>query len=243
MVVLIPAKMHSQRVPLKNLRDLGGYPLVAWSIAAARSIGVIAIDISSDSAGVYDALGFTEETVRLRSKETAMSIATDRDVVLDYLSKKVEQNQTVIYLRPTTPFRDPNILMEAVKQFEFRAVLNGCGPQKNNLYSLRSMHQMVEPCGKMYTGERGDFIKPLFGTHDEANRPSQECDKTYHPNGYIDIFRTDRISEGLFLGPFHAFITPKTIDVDTEEDLEYANWWLAKHSHPLWDYMKAIWKR
>src|SRR5690606_6847583 len=46
---IIPAKAHSHRVPGKNLRPLGGRPLVAWTIEAAMESSVDGVYVSTDS--------------------------------------------------------------------------------------------------------------------------------------------------------------------------------------------------
>jgi len=192
---------------------LGGYPLVAWSIVAGKLMDVGPIVVSTDNEEVEEVA--SRYGIKCHRRGLNQTISTDTDVIRDYLQGSYE---VIVYLRPTTPFRDIEVLKHAKDVFRW-----------GRYYSLRSMHQMTEPCTKMYDE---DFV-PLSKIHDLANSPSEEHPPTFHPNGYIDITRTNRISEGLFQNPFKELITEKVIDIDTEDDWSYAEWWLHEHGHPL----------
>lgn len=218
MITVIPAKIGSERVPLKNIRDVGGYPLVLWTLTAARLLEypIYLMTDSTDIAKLGE--GFTDKIILCEQKGDKFLIET--------LCQELKDMPEVIYLRPTTPFRDIKTLKDGVDYF-----------LQNNLYSMRSAHEMSEPVEKMYQ----EPSWPFSAGHDEANRPSQEMPKTYHPNGYIDITKTEKLNKGLFLDPFKLFITPKTIEIDTEYDLDYANYYLSQAGHPLLDYMRILW--
>ena len=61
----------------------------------------------------------------------------------------------------------------------------------------------------------------------DTNNPNQLFPITYKGNGYIDILRSVCIlrNGNLYGKSIEAFITPPTIEIDTLEDLEYANWY------------------
>ena len=62
--------------------------------------------------------------------------------------------------------------------------------------------------------------------------PNHKCPKTYHPNGYVDLIRAERVKRGQLWGPEkQAFITPRVIEIDTEEDFERAEWWLERRKN------------
>ena len=220
MVICIPAKMGSEGVALKNLRDLGGYPLIMWTIAAARLLELPTY-IMTDGADVMEQYGAMVTDVIMCEQK-------GDHYLINRLCDFLNDNPVVVYLRPSTPLRDINTLKKAIDYFN----------QRGDLYSLRSAHPMTEPCGKMYA-YKDIYIPALGGTHDGANRPRQELQQTYHPNGYIDIVKTERIAEGLFLENFSLFVTEKMTEIDTEEDLEYAKYLVARYGHPLLDYIKA----
>jgi CMP-N-acetylneuraminic acid synthetase len=230
MIALIPARIGSNGVPLKNLRDLGGYPLLAWSVAAARILGYNAF-VSSDSEDILEVSKKYEAIPHLR-KSGGDDISTDIDVVKDLLLK--EKASEIIYLRPTTPFRNPVRLKRAVELWESVAGFD----------CLCSGDFLSESADKlMKKGKDMGKLIPYNDNIDIANihNPRQSATETFQTNGVIDIFKTNKVSEGVLWGiEWFGFVTPNIIEIDTEEDLEYANWWINRNGHPLLDYMRAI---
>src|SRR5215218_11201575 len=105
-VALIPARAGSERVPGKNVRELAGHPLIAYSIAAARQSGVFnAILVSTDSpdiAAVAERYG--AEVPGLRPPEMATATSPDIDWVEDVLGLLRAEGRTFdvfSILRPT----------------------------------------------------------------------------------------------------------------------------------------------
>lgn len=219
-VIYIPCKMSSRGVKLKNLRLLGGVPLVMWTIAISKMLGYPTY-LSSDDLEIQDIFGKYVKTFVCEQKG-------DKYIV-EELCKYVGGNPTIIYLRPSTPLRDIDVVKNIIKGFGYE-----------NAYSLRSAEKMVEPCGKMYWG----WGEPVLQvTHDQANGERQGLTPTYKPNGYVDITKTDKIKDELFSTPFYLVPVERTPEIDTEEDLEYANYLIKKKGHFLLDYIKAkLWK-
>lgn len=221
MITVIPCKIGSVRVPLKNVRDVGGYPLVLWSVAAARLLGYKTY-VMTDSEDI-DKLMMDKGVEVIKCEQKG-----DKFLIDTLLHSDLEvMNEPIAYLRPTTPFRDITTLKRAISCFDMY-----------KLYSLRSAHTLDDPLEKMYHWAQG--YKPFTKSHDDANRPSEKMTPTYHPNGYIDITKTEKLSEGLFQEPFHMQCTPRTIEIDTEEDLFAAKEYVKHNGHPLLDYMKVI---
>jgi len=241
-ITLIPARIGSKDVPLKNLRDLGGYPLLAWSIAAGRLLGYPVV-VSSDSDEI---LGITNKYSGTRHKRAngGSDIQTDIEVVADFIRAGLNRlwgYNEIIYLRPTTPFRNPVLLKKAVDVWN----------SNPGYSSLCSGHILSESADKylkrgIYRGSVGyfDSVVPYNDNIklEDIHNPRQFFTETIQGNGVIDIFKTGKVAEGVLWGKdVLGFLTPKTIEIDTEEDLEYCNWLAAKKGHPLLDYMRAIW--
>ena len=142
---LIPARGGSKGVPKKNLRPLGGHPLIAFSIAAAQQCPEIGrVIVSTDSPEIADvARTYGAEVPFLRPSALAQDASTDREVIhhaLEWLrTHEGRQPDLVIQLRPTTPLRDPALLSAAVQFFRSR----------DEATSLRSVHELSEPPQKM----------------------------------------------------------------------------------------------
>ena len=117
---IIPARSGSKGLPDKNIRLLGGQPLLAYSIAVAKLAGSKRVLVSTDSeeyaeiAGVYGA-----EVPFIRPKELSDDKSTDYEFMhhaMTWITQKEEKLvEYWVHLRPTTPLRTPNILREAME--------------------------------------------------------------------------------------------------------------------------------
>ncbi len=110
-LALIPARGGSKGIPRKNIRSFAGYPLIEWSIAAAKQSELVTrIIVSTDDeeiAAVARECG--AETPFLRPAEFAQDNTTDLPV-FEHALQWLEENENyrpeiVIQLRPTSPIR------------------------------------------------------------------------------------------------------------------------------------------
>src|SRR6266496_5238877 len=81
---LIIARSGSKAVPDKNIRDVAGHPLLAYSIAFAKKVRVDRIIVSTDSA-IYQriALRYGAECPYLRGEQASSDTAMDEDILAD----------------------------------------------------------------------------------------------------------------------------------------------------------------
>lgn len=151
-VALIPARAGSVRVPGKNVRELAGHPLLAYSIAAARESGLFgAIVVSTDSERIAEvARAYGAEVTALRPPEMATSTASDIDWVEHELARLPAFDAFSI-LRPTSPFRRGATIVRAWAQFTAVADAD----------SLRAVRPVREHPGKMWR-IAGDRMVPLL---------------------------------------------------------------------------------
>ncbi len=156
-VALIPARSGSKRLASKNIRLLGGHPLLAYTVAAARQCGLFdAVVVSTDSPEIAAvARDYGAEIPFLRPPELAGDLSPDIDWLRDALTRlhaAGRRHDVFALLRPTNPFRQPETIRRAFTTFY--AVPNAD--------SLRA----VEPCrqhpGKMWTLGDGPFMHPLL---------------------------------------------------------------------------------
>lgn len=109
---IIPARGGSKGIPQKNIKDLGGRPLIAYTIDIARSLAVDAAHIifSTDSeeiAGVARRCGI--EVEYMRPAFLATDSAGSREVILDameWAERKCIDFDNVVLLQPTSPLRN-----------------------------------------------------------------------------------------------------------------------------------------
>ena len=120
---LIPARGGSKGVPGKNIRLLGGRPLIAHSIGHALEVADREdVVVSTDSEEIKGAAIEAGARVPfLRPVELASDTAGSREVMLhaiDYLSAKGENYDTIVLLQPTSPLRDPADIRRAVEIYK-----------------------------------------------------------------------------------------------------------------------------
>ena len=120
---LIPARGGSKGVPGKNIRLLGGKPLIAHSIGHALEVADREdVVVSTDSEEIKGAaLEVGARVPFLRPAELASDTAGSREVMLhaiDYLSAKGENYDTIVLLQPTSPLRDPADIRRAVEIYK-----------------------------------------------------------------------------------------------------------------------------
>jgi CMP-N,N'-diacetyllegionaminic acid synthase len=207
-VAVIPARGGSKGVPGKNLRPVGGYPLIAFSVAAARLCsGIDRTIVSTDSPEIAEvARSYGAEVPFLRPAELAQDRSPDIDFVLHLVrwleGKEGRAPTTLVNLRPTTPLRDPALVDAAIRAL-------GSAPEAS---SLRSVHPLAEPPQKMMGMENGyvDLYRPLL------------------------VKETGFLHGPRVLG----FVTPVTAEVDTPEDIVYLEFLLARSGHPLLRYLE-----
>jgi CMP-N-acetylneuraminic acid synthetase len=123
-IAIIPARGGSKRLPGKNLRHLGGLPLIGWTIRVAKAAGVFSrIVVSTDDPATADAaLALGAEVPWLRSSENSSDTATSIQVVHEVLRRLLEDENyhpdAVMLLQPTSPFRSREMLREALRRYE-----------------------------------------------------------------------------------------------------------------------------
>jgi CMP-N-acetylneuraminic acid synthetase len=215
---IIPARSGSKRIPNKNVKELRGLPLMEHTIITALLVGKLdRIVISSDDyrwvADKYkrDGVEYLE-----RPKELAADNVPDQPL-LEHAVNVLRLSGNIVYLRPTTPYRAVYHLENAIRYFELLG---------DKATGLRSVEIMSESAFKCYVKE-GAELKPITmdGSVDATNKPNQDVQDTYKPNGYIDIAKVDEILAGNLWGnSIAAYITPHTPEIDTPEDWDYAQW-------------------
>lgn len=144
-LALITARGGSKRVPGKNVRLLGGLPLLAWSINAAKGIPEICdILVSTDDENIAATARSAGALVPwLRPSELSGDTATSVDVALhalDWYETNTAKVDGLLLLQPTSPFRSHNTLVRGNAAFEtgHRRPVVGVSPaQSHPLWCFR----------------------------------------------------------------------------------------------------------
>ena len=233
-VAIVPARGGSKGLPRKNLRVLAGFPLVAWAIAAGRSAAqVSAVVVSTDDEEIAEvARQFGAEAPFLRPPELARDDTPDLPV-FEHALRWLEHErglvpELVVQLRPTSPFRPAGLVDEAV-------ALLRANPGADSLRAVTSPSQTPF---KMWRVE-GPLLSPLLGSFEEElfNAPRQSLPPVCWQTGHVDVIRPATILEkrsmtGRRIVPL-VVDRRYALDIDTLEQLELAEWLLARDSMTL----------
>jgi CMP-N,N'-diacetyllegionaminic acid synthase len=155
-VALIPARSGSRRVPHKNIRRLGGHPMMAYTIAGAKASGVFsAIVVSTDDEEYAKvARHYGAEVPFLRPAEISGEYSPDIEWVLQSLHGLAETGRRFdcfSLLRPTSPFRGSQTIRRAWTTFLAHTAVD----------SLRAVERCKQHPGKMWV-IRNDRMLPLL---------------------------------------------------------------------------------
>jgi len=227
-LALIPARSGSKGVPNKNVRLLGEHPLIEWSIKGCKKSKLIdRIIVSTDSQEYADlSIQFGAEVPFLRPTEISGDSSTDFDFIihaLDWLADNGDEPDYIVHIRPTTPFRVPELIDNAIRLFQ----------NSSNATALRSIHEMSESAYKTFEiAPEGQLKRVGEDTTalDIANNARQQFPSTYQANGYVDVLSTQFIREnGLIHGDsVLPFITPVVVEVDTDDDFAHLEYQLSR---------------
>ncbi len=222
-IALIPARKGSKRIKDKNIVELGGKPLLAHSIIAAQACDLIdEVWVSTDSPAYMIIAKNEGAQVAMRPREFALDSSGDFEVINHLIEYDGPLGYDLIaYLRPTTPYRALYHLEEAIKLMV---------KSYESVDSLRSVEEMPESVEKMFRLNLGGFLAPIVGdSMENTGKPNQECFRSFKGNGYIDLIKPSYAREtGKLWGRCIGYITPRTIEIDTPEDLQYAEWFAWK---------------
>jgi CMP-N,N'-diacetyllegionaminic acid synthase len=218
-VALIPARGGSQGVPRKNLVDVGGKSLLERAVNSAQSSQFVTeIFVSSDD----DEILRVAESLGVRAVRRPNQLALDltrATAVVDHLVKFLSEGSwtdedVIVYLQPTSPFRKSHHVDGALEQMHIQ--------ESQGVVSVKVTHEHASKSLQISSDET--LVPSLFYSDSSANR--QELPTYYHPNGAIYAFTVGRYrAEGDFptLGSA-AFVMTQidSLDIDSTEDLEIA---------------------
>lgn len=221
-ISLIPARSGSKGVPDKNIRLLGGYTLLEWSIKASLLSNSISRTIVSTDSAEYQELAISKgaECPFLRPAQISTDSSEDIDFVkhaLGELERTGYRPDLIIHLRPTTPFRNPSVIEQAINQ----------ATNNEKWSSIRSVHEMSESAYKSFEVQKdGEMVSTFFKNKnlEKSNLARQTFPMTYQANGYVDVLSVENIVQSgeLHGSAVQAFITEPAIEIDSIYDLDLA---------------------
>lgn len=216
---MIPARSGSKRLPGKNIRLLGGRPLISWSIELATKIPERCdVLLSTDDRAIAE-IGRSAGALApwLRPAELATDTASSIDVCLHALNWYEDERGKVdglLLLQPTSPFRSLDTVLRGIELFRMndrRPVLG---------VSTAKSHPMW--CFKIDKG----IVHPFISNVDFRLR-SQDLPPAYAANGAFYLIAPSdlRTYHSFYSDSIQALImdqVEESIDIDTELDWRLA---------------------
>ncbi len=231
MLAIIPARGGSKGLPGKNIKPLGGMPLIGHSIKAAlAAISVSRVIVSTDNVEIAAiAKDYGAEVPFVRPHE----LANDNSMVMDAYLHMIDMiaNETMqpvrsfVALLPTVPLRSPDDIDEAIKIFNTK-----------NADSVISVIESSVPV-QWYRKITKEGILQDYLPEFNAIKNRQELEHTYVPNGAVYVFRTEvlRITREYYTEKTYPYIMPRERSADIDEliDFEWAEFLLNKQNQIL----------
>lgn len=212
-LAIIPARGGSKGVPRKNIRVVGGKPLIAYSIEAARlSSCVDRVILSTDDAEIAQvAAHYDCEIPFMRAPELAGDEARSADVVLDALARCPGFDYFVL-LQPTSPLRSAA---------DIDACATACLSAKAPV--CVSVSEAKESPFWMYRISSGQHLTPILPPTNVGRR--QDLETIYSLNGAVYFAETSSfIQNKTFLNPStiaHVMPPERSVDIDTFADFRF----------------------
>lgn len=222
-LVIIPARGGSKRLPGKNVKLLLGKPLIAYSIEQAKqTTHTMKVVVSTDDAEIKTVSLKYGADVLDRPKELATDTATTMSVlhhVVKTLTAGGYHPDIVVLLQPTCPMRLPADIDACIKK------LIDTGAD-----SVVTVREIDEPPHWMM--QLGDGDRTNLFMKEQITR-KQDIPKLYILNGAVYAIKTDVLlkQERYVMGPDNrAVIMPRerSYDIDTPEDFELVEFLMRK---------------
>lgn len=222
-ICFIPAKKNSQDLKNKNLKKLNNLSLFELAILGAKKSQFInKIYLSSDSNEILKKAKKYKIEVIKRKKSLSTNSSSANSVILDFLTNyfnNQDKNTIVVYLQPTSPFRNNSHIDQAINHFintNFRSVIS-VTENKNFFKSFYKNKETLTP-----------FFNDKLITNNRQN-----LKKIYSPNGAIYIFyASDFIKRKKLTFQNSGYYLMKkidSIDIDDNEDYNLAKFLSKKY--------------
>lgn len=211
---VILARGGSKGLPRKNIRDLAGKPLIAWTIEAGHESEYLdRLILSSDDDEIMAVAKEYGCEVPFRGPDV---LAEDDTSSMDALLHALDQVETydyVVLLQPTSPLRTADDIDTTIARCH-----------QNGSTACVTVTDTDKPPQWMYTFGEGNKLEPVMDQDERITR-RQEAPTTYVPNG------ATYVAGAAWLREHETFYTEDTVghpmppersaDVDTAMDLSW----------------------
>lgn len=212
-VAIIPARGGSKRIPIKNIKDFFGKPLIAYSIEVALKSKLFdKVVVSTDDEEIAKiALEYGAVVPFLRPKELSDDFTGTGAVVnhaLEYLKEQGEDYNFVCTIYATAPFLDEKYLIEGFEKLK--------NSNAKNAFSCTSMPFPIQRTFKITKDERCE----MFWSENFTKR-SQDLEEAFQDAGQFYWTNLNIKSDEIIFGKDSIpIVLPRHLvqDIDTVED-------------------------
>lgn len=211
-LVVIPARGGSKGLPGKNIKELCGKPLIAYSIDVARAITTDDnICVSTDDQKIIDVVEkYGLKVPFVRPAELATDTATTNDVLLhavNFFEKQGKRFDKMLLLQPTSPLRTIDEVKDAI------------GLYSDDIDMVVSVTKSHAPAVLCHDNEDG-FVELV---HNKKACGRQSLPTFYEFNGAIYVINISSL-KAKGLGGFDRrikYVMPKETSVDIDDIYDF----------------------
>lgn len=173
---IIPARSGSKGVSNKNIRDLGGMPLILWSVVQAISSKLDAVIVDSDSTDYLKLVGAisgveTNHRPSHLAEDTSLTVDVVKNVIFE---KRLDKDDFILLLQPTCPFRTADMINDAITSLRKNPNKSVVSLEDVDGFHPLRMKQVI-----------GGEVVNYIDTGIEDMRPRQRLPKVYIRSGAI----------------------------------------------------------
>lgn len=223
-LAIIPARGGSKRLPRKNVLDLGGKPLISWSIEAGlKSKYIDKVVVSSDDDDILNISTKFCANIIKRPDKLANDTATTFDAI-KHTIENIEKYNYIVLLQATSPLRDEKHIDKAIELLGSK-----------NADAIVSVSEMSH--SPLWVNTLDESLSMEGFLRDEVlNKRSQDLDKYYRLNGAIYICKTEKLLEekSFFLKKnifAYKMDRKSSVDIDEEIDFQVAEFLIKERSN------------
>ena len=211
-IAIIPASGGSKRIPEKNIQLFAGLPLLAHSILYAQQNETLIDEIYVST----DIVEIKKIAIQYGAKviDRPEHLSGDLEPTITALKHVLESIdcsdvESVVLLQPTNPLRPQDLLKQAFEIYN-----------NSNCDSLFTVSRNYQKFGKITANKYHPFNYTI-------GQRSQDLEPLFFENGLLYITKADLILNGIIISenafPFEVDHIFAKVDIDTLEDLDYAN--------------------
>lgn len=225
---VITARGGSKGIPRKNIKDLDGKPLIAYTIEVAKKSKLLTrCIVSTDDAEIADiSRKYGADIPFMRPAEFAQDKSTSMEVVQHALKCLKEDDgedyDYLMILQPTSPLRSTEDIDESIREIV-----------DTQADSVMGMMELVDFSIKKIKKIKDDLVLPFLEDEGKESSRRQDLEKMYKRNCAIYLTRVDLIMQGDLFGKVsrpHIMPEERSVDINELMDFEIAELIIKKNN-------------